>query len=177
MQILKLDKKTFETLDFRAFYQIFELMIKCRHKLFDDEYFNTQTPYIQRVYEIIDAHLPYFWLFLDENTSKPYGFCYLYDVVPAKNHIHSAFSTICFEKSAYGPLAKNTAKTLLEKLFQEYKIFKIKAECYEDNILIPNFLKRLGFQKEARLKSEVISGGKLKNLDIWSIFNPAQNQL
>ena len=172
MQILKLDKKTFETLDFRLFYDIFELMIRCRHKLFDDEYFNTEKPYMQRVYEIIDIHLPYFWLFLDKNTLKPCGFCYLYDVSPSKNRIHSANATICFDKSVYGKRAQNTAKRLLNELFQAYKIYKIKAECYSDNLLIPNFLKKLGFRMEASLKNEVISEGVPKNLDIWSIFNP-----
>ena len=172
MQIFKLDKNTFEMLDFKVFYAIFELMIKCRHKLFDDEYFNAETPYIQRVYDIINVHLPYFWLFLDENTLKPQGFCYLYDINPSKNRIQSANATICFEKSAYGNAALETAKKLLAQLFGTYKIYKIKAECYSDNILIPNFLEKLGFQMEASLKNEVISRGALKNLDIWSIFNP-----
>ena len=48
-----LDKNRLKMLDFKVFWEIFNLMIKYRHKLFDDEYFKGDKPYIQRVYEII----------------------------------------------------------------------------------------------------------------------------
>ena len=61
-------------LDFKVFWEIFNLMIKYRHKLFDDEYFKGDKPYIQRVYEIIEAHIPYFWVFYDKITAEILGF-------------------------------------------------------------------------------------------------------
>lgn len=173
MLIFTLNDKNFKTLDFTAFEAVFKLMLKYRHKLFDDEYLKGNKPLMQRVYEIIAGYVPYFWLFLDEYTHKTLGFCYLYDIVPAKNHIHTASASICFDKNAFGAPAQNAAKTLLKSLFQDYKIYKIKAECYLDNHYVPNFLIKLGFNKEAVLKNEAIVENKPKDIEIWSIFNPS----
>lgn len=176
MLTLTLNKNRFKTLDFESFQAVFNLMLAHRHKLFDDEYFKGKTPYIERVYEIIQEHVPYFWLFLDEKTLKTQGFCYLYDIVPYKNRILSAFATVCFDKKVWGKRAQVAAKKLLIKLFSEYQVYKIKAECYENNILIPKFLTTLGFYKEATLENETIVENTLKNIDIWSIFNPKFRQ-
>lgn len=173
MLIFTLNKNNFKNLDFTAFWPIVKLMLRHRHKLFDDEYLNSDTPLLQRVYEIVEDYIPYFWLFLDKKTAKTLGFCYLYDIVTAKNTIYTACATICFDKSAYGPRAQNAAKTLLNTLFQDYKIYKIKAECYSHNIHIPNFLVKLGFCREAVLKNETIVENRPENIEIWSIFNPA----
>ncbi len=171
INFLNLNEERFKNLDFTTFQALFELMLKNRHKLFDDEHFVGEKPYIQRVYEIIEEHLPYFWLFYDTVTGEILGFCYFYDVVPRKGRIHSAFASICFKKEAFGPRAYVGAKRLLGHMFRVLKVFKIKAECFSDNILIPNFLMRLGFEHEATLKSEAVVQNRLKNIEIWSIFN------
>lgn len=176
MLIFTLNENRFKTLDFQSFQAIFNLMLNFRHKLFDDEYFNGETPYMERVYKIIETHVPYFWLFLNEKTHKTQGFCYFYDIVPFKNRIFSAFATICFDKKVWGKEAQIAAKKLLIKLFSEYQVYKIKAECYDTNVLIPKFLTTLGFQKEATLKNETIVENTLKTIDIWSIFNPKFRQ-
>ena len=54
-----LDKNRLKMLDFKVFWEIFNLMIKYRHKLFDDEYFKGDKPYIQRVYEIIERRITF----------------------------------------------------------------------------------------------------------------------
>lgn len=167
-----LDKNRLKMLDFKVFWEIFNLMIKYRHKLFDDEYFKGDKPYIQRVYEIIEAHIPYFWVFYDKITAEILGFCYFYDIVPHKKLIYTVSATICFKKSARGKTAIIGAKSLLLHAFNTLNIYKIKAECYFDNIYTPNFLTKLGFQHEATLKNETIVNNTPKNLEIWSIFNP-----
>jgi len=157
-------------LDFDTFSAIFRLMLINRHKLFDDEYLNGEKPYIERVYEIITNHSPYFWVFYDTNTLKTVGFCYFYDIVTSKKRIHSACTSICFDKSVFGPGAQNAAKSLLSHVFSCLHITKIKAECYTDNYLIPKFLERLGFCREAILKNETVVRGEGKDIEVWSIF-------
>lgn len=172
INFFNLNSERFKMLDFTLFGQIFALMLQNRYKLFDDEYLRGDKPYIQRVYEIIQEHLPYFWLFYDVKTAEILGFCYLYDIVPAKGQIYSASATICFKKSAWGKRAHVGAKRLLWHLFRGLNIQKIKAECYSDTLYIPNFLMKLGFCHEATLKSETIVAGKPKDIEIWSAFNP-----
>ncbi len=172
INFLNLDAERLKMLDFTTFEQVFKLMLKNRYKLFDDEHFRGDKPYMERVYEIIEAHSPYFWLFLDVKTGEVLGFCYFYDIVPFKNRIHSAFASICFKKEAFGMSAFIGAKRLLNHMFRVMKVFKIKAECFEGNLLIPNFLKKLGFEHEATLQNEAVVRSELKNIEIWSIFNP-----
>lgn len=167
-----LDKNTFKNLDFTSFEAIFNLMLKYHHKLFDDEYFKADKPYIQRVYEIIESHIPYFWLFYDDKSKEILGFSYFYDIVPAKTLIHTVSATICFKKNARGLPALIGAKKLIIHAFTVLNIYKIKAECWFDNFYMPNFLTKLGFQHEATLKNEAIVENMPKNLEIWSIFNP-----
>ena len=147
-------------------------MLKNRHKLFDDEHFLGDKPYLQRAYEIIKDHIPYFWLFYNVETGEILGFCYLYDIVPLKDLMYSACASICFKKEAYGMCAHVGAKRLLNHMFRDMGIYKIKAECFEGNNLIPNFLKRLGFVHEATLYNEAVVRFEAKNVEIWSIFNP-----
>ncbi len=172
IDFFNLNEKRFEMLTFQEFEAIFNLMIEYRHKLFDDEYFNSDKPYIQRVYEIIKAHIPYFWVFYAVETGEILGFCYLYDIIPAKKRIYNVSVTICFKKSARGLPAYIGAKKLLLQVFRFMHVYKIKAECWFDNYYMPNYLKKLGFQHEATLKNEAIVDNKPKNLEIWSIFNP-----
>ncbi len=167
-----LSENRLNTLDFSEFQAIFNLMVEYRHKLFDDEYFNSDKPYIQRVFEIIKAHIPYFWVFYRVETGEILGFSYFYDVIPSKNKIHSASATICFKKSARGIPALTGAKKLIIHAFGGLDIYKIKAECFSDNFYMPKFLTRLGFEHEASLKNETIVNNTPKNLEIWSLFNP-----
>lgn len=171
-----LDKNRLQTLDFKVFWEIFNLMLQHRHKLFDDEYFKCDKPYIQRVYEIITEHLPYFWVFYDKITAETLGFCYFYDITPHKNLIHTVSATICFKKSARGKTALTGAKSLISYAFNVLDIYKIKAECYFDNVYMPNFLTKLGFKREGILQNETIVNDTPKNLEIWSIFNPKFEQ-
>ncbi len=171
INFLNLDAKGLAELDFSTFQQIFDLMLRNRHKLFDDEYFSSEIPYIQRVYEIILRHSPFFWLFMDTKTGEFLGFCYLYDIVRFKGRMFAACATICFKKEAWGIKAHIAAKRLLHHLFNDLHLFKIKAECYSDNLYMPNFLKKLGFEHEATLKYETIVQKKPKNIEIWSVFN------
>ncbi len=172
IDFINLNENRFKSLDFQTFSGIFDLMFEYRHKLFDDEYFNSKKPYIQRVYEIIEGHIPYFWLFYKVQSREILGFCYFYDIIPAKRHIHSVSATICLKKSARGLPALICAKKLISEAFNTLNISKIKAECFEDNLYMPNFLTKLGFRREAILKSETIVQNQPKNLEIWSIFNP-----
>lgn len=167
-----LSENRLNTLDFNVFQTIFDLMIEYRRKLFDDEYFKSDKPYIQRVFEIIQAYIPYFWVFYRIETGESLGFCYFYDIIPAKNKIHSVSATICFKKSARGLPALIGAKKLILHAFSTLDIAKIKAECFSDNFYMPNFLTKLGFEYEATLKNETIVNNEAKNLEIWSIFNP-----
>lgn len=172
VNFFNLDKNNFKSLDFRVFWEIFHLMLQYRHKLFDDEYFKGDKPYIQRVYEIIEAHLPYFWVFYNNLNGEILGFSYFYDIVPDKNLIHSACATICFKKEAWGKPAQIGAKMLISHAFSVLNIHKIKAECYFDNKYMPKFLTGLGFEHEATLKNETIVANKPKDIEIWSLFNP-----
>lgn len=172
INFFELNKNSLKSLDVKVFWAIFNLMIKFRHKLFDDEYFRSDKPYIQRVYEIIEAHAPYFWIFYEVETAEILGFCYFYDIIPAKNLIHSTCATICFDKKVWGITAQIGAKKLLIHILSRLNVYKIKAECYSDNFYTPNFLKKLGFKHEATLKNETIIGNTPKNIEIWSLFNP-----
>lgn len=171
MLIFTLNQKWLEKPDIETFSAILKLICANRKKMFDDEFFNGRTPAPKRVLEFIEAYLPYFWLFLDDNSRKTLGFCYFYDIVPAKTHIHTATATICFDKSALGKPALTGAKALLDIAFNRLRIYKMKAECYFDTPYIQNFLVRLGFSLEAILKNETIVDSTPKNIEIWSIFN------
>lgn len=177
----QLTQEKFKKLDFSAFEEIFKLMLINRHKLFDDEYFRGEKPYIERIYEIIREHCPYFWIFYEceeksifskEKFEKVIGFCYLYDFVPFKNRIFSAFATICFKKSSFGKAAFIGAKNLLEHLFDKVIDHKLKAETYSNNFFVANFLKRLNFSREGVLNKEILINNRLVDTEIWGIINP-----
>lgn len=172
IDFFKLSKNRLNMLDFSTFQAVFDLMIEYRHKLFDDEYFKSDKPYIQRVFDIINAHIPYFWIFYRVETGEILGFSYFYDIIYAQNKIHCVSATVCFKKSARGLPALIGAKKLILHAFSALDIFKIKAECFSDNFYMPNFLMKLGFEHEGTLKNETIVKNQPKNLEIWSLFNP-----
>ncbi len=65
-------------------------------------------------------------------------------------------------------------KELTRIAFNEFKLRRVYAKVFENNIASVRILEKNGFVKEATLKSVIVKDGKYLTLNIFSILNPKQ---
>lgn len=99
------------------------------------------------------------------------GFVYLSDWRGNRDKLHSCTMTVCIEKKFWGKTAREISRAFIGRIFKSYGLYKLKAEVFEHNKNVGNFLLSLGFKKEALLEGETFKNGKLINLVIYSVFN------
>lgn len=112
---------------------------------------------------------PFFWVVLDYEE-KFMGFVFLDNFVGNKNKLYSAEITTCFDKKAWGIFTRYSAKFFLKKCFDDFGLYKIKAQIYPDNSKVKNFLKDCGFVYESTLKNETLRNGKPQDIEIYAIY-------
>lgn len=111
----------------------------------------------------------YFWVVLDyEENFK--GFVFLDNFVGDANHLYSAEVTTCFDKSSWGIFPRYSAKFFLKKCFDEFGLYKIKAQIYPDNFRVRNYLKSCGFEYETTLKKETLRAGKPQDIEVYAMY-------
>lgn len=121
------------------------------------------------IYALVSSYYPYFWIILD-NSNNFMGFVGLDNFVGTGSINYSAELTTCFERSAWGDFTRYSAKIFLKKCFDEFGLYKIKAQIFPDNFRVKTLLKDAGFKYEATLPKETLRFGEMQNLDIYSLY-------
>lgn len=150
--------------------KIIALYEKFSQYLHDDYFLEGQKSFIDALINLIEKTGSFFWVIVDEKSSKFAGFAFLSDWVGSKNDAHSAEVTTCFEPEFWGKYTKICAKKFIKYCFKKYKLKKIKASIFPQNQRVRTLLKLTGFKKEALLKGETIKDGKLQDIEIYSII-------
>lgn len=149
--------------------QIIKLYEKFSNALYDDYFLEHKKSSVDSVIDLIEKATPYFWVILEKNSNKFAGFCFLDNWVGTNNIKHSAEVTTCFEPEFWGKYTKICARKFIKFCFKKYKIKKLKALVFLQNIRVKTLLKNSGFKKEALLKAETIKNGKLQDIEVYSI--------
>lgn len=140
---------------------------RCFHKYFkyfqDDFSLNTLENLL-----FIACKTP-FWVILDYSDNFM-GFVFLDNFVGNDKKLYSAEITTCFDKKAWGSFTRYSAKIFLKKAFDEFGLYKIKAQIYPDNFRVKNYLKDCGFQYEATLKNETLRQGKPQDIEVYGLY-------
>lgn len=147
-----------------ALYERFSLY------LHDDYFLESYKSFVDALVDLIEKTDSYFWVIVDKKNSKFVGFAFLTNWVGSKKNAHSAEITTCFEPEFWGKYTKICAKKFINYCFKKYKLKKIKASIFPQNQKVKALLKLNGFEKEALLKGETIKGGKLQDIEVYSII-------
>lgn len=59
---------------------------------------------------------------------------------------------------------------LVRKAFEEFKLYRVYAEVFENNTASARVLEKNGFVKEATLRKAIVKDGVYQNLNIFSIL-------
>ena len=98
------------------------------------------------------------------------GFVFLDNFIGNDKKLYSAEITTCFDKKAWGSFTRYSAKIFLKKAFDEFGLYKIKAQIYPDNFRVRNYLKDCGFQYETTLKNETVRLGKPQDIEVYGLY-------
>lgn len=166
--IIDKDKKIFKNIEYLP--QIVLLYERFSNYLHDDYFLKNNPSRIDSVLNIVERTSPYFWAIVHKKSNKLAGFVCLDNWVGAKNSVHSAELTTCFEPAYWGQYTKNCARKFIKYCFKNYKLKKLKAYVFPQNFKVRTILKRSGFKKEATLKAETFKNDVLQDIDIYSII-------
>lgn len=122
------------------------------------------------VYNFIQKRIPYFWFILSAKTDEFMGFVYLDNFVGNDRQLYSAELTTCFDKKAWGVFTRYSAKFFLKKCFDDFGLYKIKAQIYPDNFRVKMLMKNCGFVKESVLKNETLRFGKPQDIEVYALY-------
>lgn len=144
---------------------------------FIEKCWNKYSKYIQDDFSLVtDKHSllshicnPFFWVILDYEENFM-GFVFLDNLVGNKNQLYSAEITTCFDKKAWGNFTRYSAKFFLKMCFDNFGLYKIKAQIYPDNFRVRNFLKSCGFVYESTLKNETQRLGKPQDIEVYALY-------
>lgn len=139
-------------------------------KYLDDDFAADGRSLLKYFTDNINKLSPYFWIVFDDETRKPAGFVYLDKITGDSKTLHNAEVSACFYKEFWGRFTYETAKIFFNFCFEKLGLIKIKAQIYPQNFIVKTILKKCGFKKEGYLKSETISGGKLQDIELYSLI-------
>ena len=166
--IINRKRKEFRNIQYLP--QIITLYERFSKYLHDDYFLESQTSPVDAVINLIEKTSPFFWVIIDEKSSKFAGFALLDNWVGSKTANHSAEITTCFNPSFWGQYTKICAQKFIKYCFKKYKFKKIKASVFPQNFKVKTLLKKSGFKKEAVLKNETIKNGELQDIEVYSIM-------
>lgn len=165
--IINRKRKEFRNIQYLP--QVISLYERFSRYLHDDYFLNTQKSPVDAVINLIEKTSPFFWIIIDKKSSKFAGFVFLDNWVGSGNNFHSAEVTTCFDPSFWGKYTKICAKKFIKYCFKKYKLAKLKAYVFPQNVKVKTLLKRTGFNKEAVLKAETVKNGVLQDIEVYSI--------
>lgn len=135
----------------------------CKYfKYFQDDFLPNNN-YVNYIYS------PNFWLILDYFDNFM-GFVFLDNFIGNHEKLYSAELTTCFDRKAWGNFTRYCAKIFLKKCFDEFGLYKIKAQIYPDNFRVKNLLKDCGFEYETTLKNETLRLGKPQDIEVYGLY-------
>lgn len=150
--------------------QIIDLYERFGKYLYDDYFIENHKSSVDAIVNLIERVSPFFWVVVDKESSKFAGFCFLDNWVGCNNKAHSAEVTTCFEPMFWGKYTKICAKKFIKYCFKKYKLKKLKAYVFPQNLRVRALLKTSGFKQEALLKAETIKNGRLQDIEVFSII-------
>lgn len=153
--------------------EILHLFERHKNVLLDDYYSSDFYERLKEILELINAVSPHFYVILCEEEFM--GFVYLENWIGSTQKLHSCCASVCVAKEFRGAKALEAGKIFIRELFKVHNLHKIKAETFAHNHLGANFLKKLGFSKEATLKHETLKNGKYIDIYVYTIFNLGDN--
>lgn len=140
---------------------------RCINKYF--KYFQDDFSYTNLQEFLLNYCYTPLWVILDY-SDRFMGFVFLDNFIGNDKKLYSAEITTCFDKQAWGNFTRYSAKIFLKKAFDEFGLYKIKAQIYPDNFRVKNFLKDCGFEYETTLKKETLRLGKPQNIDVYGLY-------
>lgn len=140
---------------------------RCFHKYF--KYFQDDFSLNKSETMLVILHKAPFWVILDY-SDRFMGFVFLDNFIGNDKKLYSAELTTCFDKKAWGSFTRYSAKFFLKKAFDEFGLYKIKAQIYPDNFRVRNLLKDCGFQYETTLKNETLRLGKPQDIEVYGLY-------
>lgn len=151
--------------------QVIKLYERFSKYLLDDYFLQKYGSSVDAVVDLIEKTSPYFWVIVDSKSGKFSGFVFLDNWVGARDKLHSAEVTTCFEPKFWGKYTKFCAKKFIKFCFKKYKLKKLKAFVFSQNFRVRALLKKSGFRKEAVLKAETMRNSKPQDIEVFSILN------
>lgn len=170
--IVNRKKKDFRNIQYLP--KIIALYEKFSSSLHDDYFLENKKSSVDAVIDLVERTSPFFWAIIDKKTGSFSGFCFLENWVGSGANCHSAEVTTCFEPTFWGQYTKTCAKKFINYCFKNYKLKKLKAYVFPQNSKVKTFLKIAGFKNEAVLKAETLKGGKLQDIEIYSIIKEGE---
>lgn len=122
------------------------------------------------VLNIIENSSPLFFVILNEKTDEFAGFIYLDNLTGTSDSIHGAEVSACFDKKYWGSFTKKAALKFIDYCFNELHLKKLKAQIYPFNHRVKTLLKFAGFKPDGILRGETLKGGKLTNIEVYSLL-------
>lgn len=165
-----LNRKRNEFRNIHFIPQVITLYERFSRYLHDDYFLKNKKLSVDAILELIEKTSPYFWVIVDEKSSKFAGFVYLDNWVGQGKDFHSAEVTTCFNPAFWGKYTKISAKKFIKYCFKKYKLKKLKAFVFPQNYKVKTFLKKIGFKKEALLKAETLKNNELQDIEVHSII-------
>jgi len=166
--IVNKSRKEFRNIQYLP--QVIRLYERFPSYLHDDYFLKMQKSSVDAVVNLVEKTSPFFWVVLDEKTSRVAGFVFLDNWVGAGQNFHSAEITTCFEPAYWGKYTKICAKKFIKYCFKKYKIKKLKAYVFPQNFKVRTLLKKSGFKSEAILKAETVKNEELQDIEVFSII-------
>jgi len=157
--------------------QVIQLYERFSKYLHDDYFLENQISSVDAVINLVEKISPFFWVVVEEKSSKFAGFVFLENWIGAKNNFHSAEITTCFTPSFWGKYTKICAKKFIKYCFKKYKFKKLKAYIFPQNSRVKTLLKKSGFKKEALLRAETIKNKKSQDIEVYSIIKEIKNEI
>lgn len=166
--IVNRTRKEFRNIEYLP--QIISLYERFSRYLHDDYFLKNQPCAIDAVIELVERTTPYFWAVIHKKSGKLAGFVFLDNWVGAKDDLHSAEVTTCFDPDFWGAYTKICARKFIKYCFKNYKIKKLKAYVFPQNFKVKTLLKHAGFKKEATLRAETFKNKVLQDIDVFAII-------
>ncbi|MFA7659399.1 MAG: GNAT family protein [Candidatus Gastranaerophilaceae bacterium] len=172
-----IDRKRKEFKNIQYLPDVIRLYERFSKYLHDDYFLETPKNPVDAVIDLIEKISPFFWAVIDKKSGRFAGFGFLDNWVGAGNDFHSAEVTTCFYPAFWGKYTKICAKKFIKYCFKKYRLKKLKAYVFPQNLKVRVLLKKVGFKREALLKAETIKNGVLQDIEVYSIIRGEKNEI
>lgn len=123
-----------------------------------DDYYSCD---LDTILNFIKSYTPYFYVAV--RGDEFVGVFYLSDFTGNDKKLHSCEIQAMCSPKFYGKHNKNVLKCIIELLFKEFNLVKIKATVHPKNRSCIKILEDTGFKKEGWIKGITLRNGKLSD--------------